>query len=53
MAAGVVAVIGLFIGVWGFLVMRNPYRLSILAPSHRGYYQRLVLDTMQRNLLRV
>lgn len=53
MAAGVMAVIGLFIGVWGFLVMRNPYRLSILAPSQRGYYQRLVLDTMQRNLLRV
>ncbi len=45
-------IIGLPIAVFGFLVMRNPMRLSIFAPGEEGYYQRMVLDTSQRNSLR-
>jgi hypothetical protein len=45
--------IGFVIATFGFLVMRNPMRLSLLAPGAEGYYQRLVLDTSIRNQLRV
>jgi len=45
-------VIGVPIAVFGFLVMRNPMRLSILAPGEEGYYQRMVLNTSSRNSLR-
>jgi hypothetical protein len=52
--------IGLLVGVllaaFGFVVMRNPMRLSLLAPlspGAKGYYQRMILDTMTRNQLRI
>ncbi len=49
-------IVGTFIAVpvaiFGFLVMRNPIRLSILAPREEGYYQRMVLDASSRNSLR-
>jgi len=47
------AVIGLLVATFGLLVMRNPMRLSLLAPGQEGYYQRLVLDTSSRNGLRM
>lgn len=51
---GLVAVlIGFVIAAFGFLVMRNPMRLAWFAPTARGYYQRLVLDTCSRNQLRI
>jgi hypothetical protein len=46
-------VIGAILATFGFLVMRNPMRLAILAPGARGYYQRMVLDTSSRNQLRI
>ncbi len=46
------ALVGLAIAIFGFLVMRNPMRLSILAPGELGYYQRMVLDKSSRNSLR-
>jgi len=45
--------IGLPLTVFGFLVMRNPMRLSLLSPWSEGYYQRMFLDTGMRNQLRV
>jgi len=47
------AVIGAILATFGFLVMRNPMRLAMLAPGARGYYQRMVLDTSSRNQLRI
>jgi hypothetical protein len=47
------AVIGAILATFGFLVMRNPMRLALLAPGARGYYQRMVLDTLSRNQLRM
>jgi hypothetical protein len=47
------AAIGLLGATFGFLVMRNPMRLALLAPGQEGYYQRLVLDTSYRNGLRM
>lgn len=47
------AVIGAILAAFGFLVMRNPMRLAVLAPGARGYYQRMVLDTSSRNQLRI
>lgn len=47
------AVAGLLLTALGFLVMRNPMRLGLLAPGPEGYYQRLVLDTSSRNQVRV
>jgi hypothetical protein len=46
-------VIGLLVATFGFLVMRNPMRLALLAPGQAGYYQRLTLDTSSRNGLRL
>lgn len=45
--------IGLALGCFGFLVMRNPMRLAVLAPGAQGYYQRIVLDRWQRIPLRI
>jgi hypothetical protein len=52
--------IGLLVGVslaaFGFVVMRNPMCLSLLSPlspGAKGYYQRMILDTMTRNQLRI
>jgi hypothetical protein len=45
--------IGLALGCFGFLVMRNPIRLAVLAPGAKGYYQRIVLDRWQRIPLRI
>jgi hypothetical protein len=50
--AVVVCLLGLAIGTFGFLVMRNPMRLAFLS-SQEGYYQRMVLDTTARIQLRV
>ena len=51
---GIIGVlIGLPLAVFGFLVMRNPMRLSLLSPWSEGYYQRMFLDTGMRNQLRV
>jgi hypothetical protein len=50
---GIVAVlIGLPVAVFGFLVMRNPMRLSLLAPRDEGYYQRAFFDASSRNSTR-
>ncbi len=50
---GIVGIlIGIPIAVFGFLVMRNPLRLSMLAPGEEGYYQRFLLNTTSRNSLR-
>jgi hypothetical protein len=49
----VIGVVGLAVGVFGFLVMRDPMKLSLLAPGQEGYYQRVVLDRWQRIWLRV
>lgn len=53
MGGAIGAVIGAILATFGFLVMRNPMRLSMLAPGARGYYQRMVLDTLSRNQLRI
>lgn len=45
--------VGLPVATFGFLVMRNPMRLTLLSPWQEGYYQRMVLDTTMRNQLRV
>jgi hypothetical protein len=43
---GIVGVlIGLSVATFGFLVMRNPMKLTLLSPWQEGYYQRMVLDT--------
>jgi hypothetical protein len=47
------AAIGAILATFGFLVMRNPMRLSVLAPGARGYNQRMVLDTSSRNQMRI
>jgi hypothetical protein len=49
----VIGFVGLAIGVFGFLVMRDPMKLSLLAPGQEGYYQRAVLDRWQRISLRI
>jgi hypothetical protein len=46
-------IVGLLVGTFGFLVMRNPMRLALLSPWQEGYYQRMVLDTTMRIQLRV
>jgi len=53
MGGFIAAVIGAILATFGFLVMRNPMRLAMLAPGARGYYQRMVLDTSSRNQLRI
>jgi len=48
--------VGVSLAAFGFIVMRNPMRLallSFLSPGVEGYYQRLILDAMMRNQLRV
>lgn len=51
---GIVGVlIGLPVATFGFLVMRNPMKLTLLAPWQEGYYQRMVLDTAMRIQLRI
>ena len=45
--------VGLPLAVFGFAIMRNPMRLTLLSPWSEGYYQRMVLDTGTRNHLRV
>lgn len=49
----VAALVGFPVAVFGFLVMRNPMRLSIFAPRERGYYQRAFFDASSRNSARV
>jgi hypothetical protein len=45
--------VGLAVGAFGFVVMRNPMKLSLLAPGQEGYYQRMVLDRWHRISLRL
>lgn len=52
MGAVVGVLLGLLVGTFGFLVMRNPMHLALLS-WQKGYYQRMVLDTTMRNQLRV
>jgi hypothetical protein len=52
MGAAAGLLIGLSVGTFGFLVMRNPMRLALVS-WQKGYYQRMVLDTTMRNQLRV
>jgi hypothetical protein len=50
---GIIAVlVGLPIAAFGFRVMRDPMRLSLLAPREEGYYQRLFFDASSRNSAR-
>jgi hypothetical protein len=49
----IIGVVGLIVGGFGFLVMRNPVKLSLLAPGQEGYYQRMVLDRWHRISLRL
>jgi len=53
MAIVIGVLVGLPLATFGFLVMRNPMRLALLSPGQEGYYQRMVLDYMHRNQLRV
>jgi hypothetical protein len=46
-------VLGLTVGVLGFIMMRDPMKLSLLAPGQEGYYQRMVLDRWSRISLRI
>jgi hypothetical protein len=46
------AVIGFGLVGFGFVVMRNPVKLALLAPGEEGYYQRLILDRSSRVGLR-
>jgi len=49
------SLLGLVLAVFGFAAMRDPMRLNLnpFLPSAKGYYQRMVLDTMMRIQLRV
>ncbi len=50
---GVIAtLIGIPVGFFGFLVMRDPMRISVLAPGEKGYYQRALFDSSSRNSTR-
>jgi len=53
MASAFFLLIASAIAAMGFLVMRNPMRLAMLAPIAQGYYQRIVLDRFQRNQMRM
>lgn len=53
MAGALDLCIGSVIAVLGFLVMRNPMLLTLLAPGAEGYYQRMVLDRFQRIQMRM
>ena len=53
MGGAIGTIVGLAVGAFGFLVMRNPMKLSLLAPGQEGYYQRVVLDRWQRVSLRL
>ncbi len=44
--------LGLLVGTFGFFVMRNPMHLALLS-WQKSYYQRMVLDTIMRNQLRI
>ena len=48
----VAAFIGLPIATFGFLAMRDPMWLSLLAPGEKGYYQRAFFDAYSRNAAR-
>lgn len=53
MASAFVLFIASAIAAIGFLVMRNPTRLTMLAPIAEGYDQRIVLDRFHRNQMRM
>lgn len=53
MGALVGVAIGVVSAVFGFSTMRNPLIFGVLFPFAKGYYQRLMLDTLLRIQLRV
>ena len=53
MASAFILIIASAIAAIGFLVMRNPVRLTMLSPIAEGYYQRMVLDRFHRNQMRM
>jgi hypothetical protein len=52
MGAAVGTILGLAVAAIGFVVMRDPMKLSLLAPGEEGYYQRMVFDRWPRISLR-
>ena len=52
MGSIVAVLVGLPVAVFGFLVMRSPIRVSLLAPREEGYYQRAFFDASSRNSTR-
>jgi hypothetical protein len=53
MGSAIGVIVGAAVGAFGFVVMRNPMKLCLLAPGQEGYYQRAVLDRWQRLSLRI
>jgi hypothetical protein len=53
MFVALIFIIGSGIAASGFLVMRNPMRLTLLARGAEVYYQRMILDRSRRNQLRI
>ena len=53
MGSAIGTIVGLVLAAFGFVVMRNPMKLCLLAPGQEGYYQRAVLDRWQRVSLRL
>jgi hypothetical protein len=53
LASAVILLIASGIAAMGFLAMRNPMLFVFLAPGAEGYYQRMVLDRLQRNQMRM
>lgn len=52
MSGVIAALIGIPVGIFGFLVMRDPMRISVFAPGEKGYYQRALFDSSSRNSTR-
>jgi hypothetical protein len=46
-------IIGCGLALAGIFVMRNPILFGYLDPGAQGHYQRMVLDRLQRNQMRV
>jgi hypothetical protein len=53
MFSALILIVSSGITAFGVLVMRNPMRLVLLAPGAEGFYQRMVLDPVQRHQLRI
>ncbi len=53
MLIALILLVGFGLAAFGLLVMRDPMRFVWLAPGAEGYYQRLVLDPVQRHQMRM